>query len=441
MEMEMKNNFSTYSLRAEDLEKQKAVLDSMLTGNLAPLDLPQQGPVQAKINPMSLVLQALTGVAGEASKKRLAEEQQGLYKQYGEDKGKAMRSVLEAMQGGQTDPATGLQSKVSPMEAIVQAMSSDFPEIQALGAAMMKSQAEGTITPKDLLTHANPNSIPAMLQQGVGGFQPKKDLAFDDKFGWRDNNEGTFLPNAVPAPVNKTINGSLMQQYPTGVLDMVDKAPHVNVTNQMPAAAQGETALAKALGEQNAKGITGLSEEIKQAKGTLALTADLETINPDMMEGPTAPAELFLSKLANSLGVQTDAAKVKMMASEQGDSVLSKEIATYLTAGGGVGRSLTDADRQKIEQQWGTLSNTREGRQQIINFLREKASRTIDDNNRTLDELGAGSPGTADQIGISRTLGNTNRSPGIKPKAALPTRGTAPAGAKGYNTDTKEWVY
>ncbi len=438
----MRNLFNKYDVQADDLANQKAVLESMLAGNLQPLQLPQQGDVQAKINPLSLVLQALTGAAGEASKQGIADKQQELFQQYNSDKGTAMRNIFNAMAGKDNTgtPVTG----IDPREAILQAMSSDFPEIQEIGKSMMKAQAEGSITAKDLLSHANPNSIPAIIANGVSGFQPKLNVQEYKDFGMYDANTMQPLQFPFQPPKNLTINGSLMQQYPTGVLDMVDKAPKTTVNNMMPAQAAGETAFAKTLGEKNAATVVDIGNSIKQAQSTLALADDLEQLNPDMFEGAAAPATLFLGQLAKSFGLYNDEGLAKVAATEKGEAVLSKEIASYLTASGGVGRSMTDADRKKIEQQWGTIANTREGRQEIVNFLKAKSQGSIENLGKTLEEVSKTHPDAANLIKSTGIMSNTPASRGVPSKSTsnkLPPAASAPPGAVGWDTETSEWVF
>lgn len=64
--------------------------------------------------------------------------------------------------------------KANPREAVIGALSSRHPELQALGQADLTRTQKSGVEVKDLLAYADPKTIPQLLAGGAAAFKPKQ---------------------------------------------------------------------------------------------------------------------------------------------------------------------------------------------------------------------------------------------------------------------------
>ena len=179
-------------------------------------------------------------------------------------------------------------------------------------------------------------------------------------------------PSGQPPFGLQTIGGDLYQVSPTG-LKKLDNAPKVNVTNTINT---GDNALMNKLGESTADLINAARTGKQQAQQMMFTADRLEKLNKEgVFSGPTANIATTLGAFAQTLGVPVD--QEKLGRSEQYNAILAQQVAKVLMAGSGVGRSMTDEDRKRFEQQFPQLISTPQGRQQVIEMLRNSAAQDM----------------------------------------------------------------
>lgn len=288
------------------------------------------------------------------------------------------------------DPANPKQVEVSPAipgdprKAAIEAIVSSYGPLRDIGLNDLKEAAKQGITLKDLLPHADPASIPAMLSQGQAGFKPKAELkAFQPGEVVLDAGGRVFTPQgaagqgpaAGPGWGTTSIGGDLYQQSATG-LKKLDNAPKITVSPNVQVINKGEESFMKQFGEQTAKQLNAIQEGKANAQRMLTVADRLESLNKaGTFTGPGANVATSIGQFANAVGLPVD--QKKLNNSQEYTAVLGKQVAQVLTAGSGVGRSMTDADREAFMSQFPTLVNTPEGRQRIIGMLRDGARQDI----------------------------------------------------------------
>lgn len=325
------------------------------------------------------------------------------------------------------DPANPKQVEVSPAipgdprKAAIEAIVSSYGPMRDIGLNDLKESAKQAVTLKDLLPHADPASIPAMLTQGQAGFKPKAELkAFQPGEVVLDAGGRVFTPQGAPIGTNggpgwgtTTINGDLYQQSATG-LKKLDNAPKITVTPNVQVINKGEESFMKQFGEQTAKQLNGIQEGKANAQRMLTVADRLESLNKaGTFSGPTANAATSVAQFANALGIPVDQRKLNN--SQEYAAVLGKQVAQVLTTGSGVGRSMTDADREAFMSQFPTLVNSPEGRQRIIGMLRDGARQDIQYADQVHKNLQSAYPEAARLFGI---VPSTQGFPNAQPAAS-----------------------
>lgn len=290
--------------------------------------------------------------------------------------GQQQAALADAVQSYQKTAQT------DPRAAAIQAVASSFPQLQKLGAESLKAIEAGKIQPKDLVSASDPDGIPALIQNGVSGFKPKPaELKSVGGVVYDANNNIIELKGKPGGPERVTLNGDLYEKNPsTGELRKLDNAakitsnvrvaPTVNVVNK------GESKFMETLGENTAKQVNAVQQAKIDAQKRLTVADRLEHLNSSgVFSGQTANAANFMANLADTVGVKVD--KAKLANSQEYAATLGKQVSDVLTAGSGVGRSMTDADREAFMTQFPTMVNTPEGRQRIIGLLRDGARQDI----------------------------------------------------------------
>lgn len=194
---------------------------------------------------------------------------------------------------------------------------------------------------------------------------------------------------------------------------------------------QGETAMAKAFGEEVVKGFKEFNKEAIQARKMLDTLENMKAKlnSPDGINtGTLASFTNSLGTFADSVGFPLSAEQRQRLANDAGyQSAFAGEIAAYLTSGGGVGRSLTDADRVMLEKQYPQMSQTPQGQRQIIEDLTRRAKGRINTYGERMRELQALYPDIANYAKIGMPVPSTEQEAAPTPGAS----GTAPGTGTG----------
>ena len=372
-----------FETEADAIKRKQAIADALQQAALQPMQMPTQPGV--KLSGVNVLAKLLEGyVAGKKSDEAKA-DRTALSQRYGDELKSGMEQYYKTMQGYET-PSMALTPNEdgSPQmvkvpgdrkKAIFDALASNHPVLRDLAISQLKEEGKNQLTPKDLLSIATPDSVLANTANPAA-WKPKRELkAFAPGEVLLDSS-GNYATPGNPSgqrPFDlKTIGGDLYQTSATGYKKL-DNAPKVTVHN---AVNMGDNALMKKLGESTAE-LINTARTGKQQAQQMQFTANrLEELNnKGVFSGPTANVATTLGAFAQTLGVPVD--QNKLGRSEEYNAILAQQVAKVLTAGNGVGRSMTDEDRKRFEQQFPQLVSTPQGRQQIIGMLRNSAAQDL----------------------------------------------------------------
>lgn len=372
-----------FETEADAIKRKQAIADALQQSALAPMQMPTQPGVKLSgVNVLAKLLEAY--VAGKKSDEAKA-DRMALSQRYGDELKSGMEQYYKTMQGYEA-PSLALAPNAdgSPQmvkvpgdrkKAIFDALASNHPVLRDFALQQLKEEGKNQLTPKDLLSIATPESVLANIANPAA-WEPKRELkAFAPGEVLLDSSGNYAIPGnpSGQRPFDlKTIGGDLYQTSATGYKKL-DNAPRVTVHN---AVNMGDNALMKKLGESTADLIDAARKGKQQAQQMLFTANRLEELNnKGVFSGPTANVATTLGAFAQTLGVPVD--QNKLGRSEEYNAILAQQVAKVLTAGSGVGRSMTDEDRKRFEQQFPQLVGTPQGRQQIIGMLRNSAAQDM----------------------------------------------------------------
>lgn len=372
-----------FETEADAIKRKQAIADAMQAGALQPMQMPTQPGV--KLSGVNVLAKLLEGyVAGKKSDEAKS-ERTALSQRYGDELKSGMEQFYRTSQGyeapsmalipGEDGKPQSIHIPGDRKKAIFDALASNHPVLRDLAMQQLKEEGKNQLTPKDLLAIATPESVLANTANPAS-WKPKRELkAFAPGEVLLDSS-GNYATPGNPSgqqPFDlKTIGGDLYQTSATGYKKL-DNAPKVTVHN---AVNMGDNALMKKLGESTAELIAGARTGKQQAQQMNFTANRLEELNnKGVFSGPTANVATTIGAFAQTLGVPVD--QNKLGRSEEYNAILAQQVAKVLTAGNGVGRSMTDEDRKRFEQQFPQLVSTPQGRQQIIGMLRNSASQDL----------------------------------------------------------------
>lgn len=337
-------------------------------------------------------------------------------------------------------PLMSPETKANPREAIVRAMASQMPELQAIGKADFAGLAKQQINPMDLLKldGYDPNSkVAAALGGGVGALKGKREF--------KDANGQIFVIGDDGQPVlsvdardkfgpTKNINGEAVQfAEGTGKAHQVATRPAQTNVSLNPTL-KGEDAFASTLGKDLAGEFKAARDSALQGYNTKATLTQLKEMeSKGVFSGPTANIAMTLSGFAQTLGIPVDGAKLANTQAYQ--QQVAKKIADVLTSGGGIGRSMTDADRKAFEQSLPTLLLSPQGRQYVYNQMDRDADIAIN-RHKALQERLSKNPQYAQWAGML-TLNPVDDAPGIG--VSPPTAPATNTGSSSPKTTVSNW--
>lgn len=378
-----------YETEAASIARRRKLLEALAADAMAPIQPQQLGNMAAEVTPQAGLAKVLQAFLASRGDKKLDARESALTKRYGEDLAAGMRGYYQTSEG-YTETPTGRQVAGDPRKAIVNLMSSTHPGLREFGSMMQKEDAAQRLeeaksraqmalegfkhnlgnypTTQDVMGNATPASI---LQNfyGQGPLQPKVDLKAAPPGQVMYDESGTVrypsTPEGKPAYNLVENSGALFQQTPTG-LDPLNKSGVTVNTGNNPLL----TSIAPKIFDAGMEVLRGK----ENAQRTLMLSNKLEQLfNSGAFSGPLAGAATFMTSLAEGMGFPLDdETKAKMVNSEVVQSQLAGRMSEFLLDSS-VGRTLTDADRKRMEEQFPQLVNSAEGRKYIIQAMRAGA--------------------------------------------------------------------
>ena len=227
----------------------------------------------------------------------------------------------------------------------------------------------------------------------------------------------------------------------TGKEEAVDKAPRITATANSSSSSivpKGETEFSKALGKDVAEEYKQARQTAQQAYKAKSFVGQMEKLEQSgIFTGPTANIATTLGAVGQTLGIPVDTAKLAN--SQAFQQQFAAQVANVLTMGGGIGRSMTDADRKAFEQSLPTMLMSPQGRARVYQMINGQADQDISRAKSFQENLNS-NPVYKDSAGML-TLNPVDSSPiglpgGVLPPGAKPVSGT-PAGGAGPRV--KNW--
>jgi hypothetical protein len=301
------------------------------------------------------------------------------------------QSTLAPDQAG-PEMVEGFQ-KANPRQAAVEALTSGLGPLHELGkldlTQMGKAPGRGlagekfTHPPQEVL---GPEGRPVLVLIGDQGTRlPITEFAPKQKFmtvGERvlDESDPTkVVGDYRPQFGNKyDYKGDVYQDDKgTGQSRKLDNAPKTSISltasNIVP---KGETKFSETLGAGRAKNFLEAETNAATANRTLGSIVQLRELEAKgITSGRFAEPANAVAEVAASLGIPVDRNK---LANTQGyDQQISKQVASVLTQGGGVGRSMTDEDRKAFQKSLPSRLLTSEGRAEVYAQMERDAHSDI----------------------------------------------------------------
>ena len=331
----------------------------------------------------------------------------------------------------QNDVAPQLNEPIqaNPREAVIRAMASQHPELQAIGKMDLAAQlsAGKKVDYKDHSTQDG--SIVRVYDSGdvkqLGTFAKPVEK-------WT---ESYMKQGADGRPI------MVQRNLATGKEEAVDKAPRITATANSSSNSivpKGETEFSKALGKDVAEEYKQARQTAQQAYKAKSFIGQMEKLEQSgIFTGPTANIATTLGAVGQTLGIPVDTAKLAN--SQAFQQQFAAQVANVLTMGGGIGRSMTDADRKAFEQSLPTMLMSPQGRARVYQMINGQADQDISRAKSFQESLNS-NPVYKDSAGML-TLNPVDSSPiglpgGVLPPGAKPVSGT-PAG--GASPRVKNW--
>ena len=374
-------SFSNYEAEDENLKRRQAIYDALRMRSLQAPQVVSVGGMGAAPSPLSALANILGAYAAQKGDEQVLAEKNALSGKRAED----LRTGLEAYDKASRDrwEEPGADQAGPPQlikgdrrKAIFEALASQHPLLQKLGMSQLEAEGKGALTAKDLLPYASRQGIASMVQGGLGGFQPKRDIGEVGGIVYDKDNLQT-MELGGPKPTQKVVNGDLYELNPsTGQWKKLDNAPKIsNTTNvSLSPVIKGESKFMEGIGTAAAQDAIQAKQAKVHAQRTIQSMDKLEQLDRQgVFSGPTANLAMTVGSLADALGVPVDKAKLSNSQAYQGE--LMGQLANQLT--GSLARSTTDKDMEILKAPLPQLLNSPEGRAALRRQAKAKAEEQI----------------------------------------------------------------
>lgn len=427
-------------IAAQELQRRRALLAQMQQQSM-------QQPIQGPQGLAQLATKLATAYILGQKEKGLAGQERQYADQYQSALQGEMGQYMDRMQGqsavkqfGATPEAESTQVAAAvapnPQEAVTQAMLSRLPEMQKIGAAGMAQIGKSTLTPKDILglpgfeagSRVNAaNALDPSLLKPEKKFITAADQIFDTS-----GDKPTVAADArMTFNTPEKIGGDLYQTEarPGGQARKLDNAPKVSLgVNPTIINGKGETAFVQEFGKNQAEAFKEAGKQAEMGYAAKSMVAQLQKLEQgEVFNTPVPNAAIRMGQFAQAVGLPVD--KGKLANSEAYQQQIAKRVAEILTSGAGVGRSMTNEDREAFMRSLPELLSSPQGRQQVYAQLLSGADTAIK-RHASMQEAWMQSPLMKDYEGILK-LNTIDQNPGpgvLSPQ--VPAVPASPASAK-----------
>ena len=373
-----------FQTEQDALSRRMQIAEALRNGGLAPLGPTEVvGGVAVKKSPLEGLSKIVQAYFGAKNVQSITDEQRKLGQDRRADLRSAMEQYLNASSGKLTQPGGsdlyGAQADLNPnpQQAILEALTSQHPEMRAVGAAGMKNMQQGQITAKDMLPYASPSAIPGMVAHGAAGFQPKREKPIEVGGMLLDPESLTVLKANGPPPERISIKGDLYEINPTtGQYKKLDNAPKVTVTNSMGGVIlPGQKKGAETLFSEYGKRVAEMGKISQNATNNLQAIAELKNLESQgIFSNVTAGPKTFLANLGQSIGVPVDQNK---LANTEGFNSVATDLWQGVVSKYGGNRGITAEEAKQLKQIIPQAANSPQARQQMYGILERVAQRQI----------------------------------------------------------------
>lgn len=440
----------TYDYEAEQaaLARQYKIAEAMQAQGMQSIaETPMVGQVGIQRSPLEGILKVVQSYLGSEGVRRADSQRKELGQRYAGELKSGIARYIEGtnMQPGSVPeiadesgghggaPRSAADVAGAKRAAILEAIGSNHPVLQQLGMAGMKQEQEGRLTPKDLAGYATPASVLA-APNNPGAWAGKVDLKEVTPGAVTVDGSGTITPPKVPgqAPgqmpfgvgtpvppgwklegggqgydIVRDPSGDLYQRSPSGLKKMDNSTKINNSPNFHPGNIHlyGQKAGFEKWSEAAAKRVSEMSEQATAARNLESRMVQLEALTAAGTHGgPAATPAQFIAGLANQAGIKIDTNKLANSATFESES--TRAWAEMMQSMGGA-RGLVKEESEKIAKSLPALTQTPQGRQQIIALIRQAAQQQQTDAKLANEEYGKAlqtqNP-AAFTFGLSRTM-------------------------------------
>lgn len=371
-----------YEVEQKDLERKQKLVDALMSGALSPMENPQSGgPVTSRISPLAALAKVFAGYQAGRQNEALKEEKRTFSDRYRQDLASGVDDYMRKSQGYDAPeyPGEGAPMRHVPGDekaAIMSALASNNPVLQALGMERLKEMGKGALTAKDLSAMATPESVLAN-PGSPASWKAKRELKSAAPGEVLYDSAGNVAelgqaPGGGQGWGVTSIGGDLYQQTSTG-LKKLDNATKVSV-NASPVI-MGQRAGMEAFWKNAAAQVDALGKAASSAKASLPRISKLEELNNSgVFSNVTSSPAVFLSNLGQAAGVKVDTSKLQN--SEQFNAEATKLWVEMIKDSGGA-RGWTEPETKKIEKVLPNLNHSPAARAELIQMMKQKAAQDI----------------------------------------------------------------
>lgn len=402
-----------YESEAARIARRQKLVEAMLMQSRQPLTQPQSGRMLSAVSPMEGLSRVVDALGARRGERQNVRDEEALGRRYAEDLRSGMEQFYKTSEGFVTPGPVREQIPGNRRKAVLDAMASTHPGMRQFAMQQMEHELQGQLTPKDLAGMAVPEDV--LRQPGnPAGWRGKVDLkeltpgfpTVDASGQFRD--PAPLMRGGMAKPPYEIIqrNGDTLMRTASGER-MLDQSPRVNTTiNNTP-----ERLLNSAIAPVVAKSFETALADYQAADETLVTLENFERLNESgTFGGPQANVSMWLGQFADSVGAPLSPELRKTLeASEAFESTLAEQVAGVLTAGAGVGRSMTNEDREWFMKQFPQLAATPEGRREAIARMRASAMRDKERVTTSLTKLGEQYPEAAGILQVVPQLSTPQR--------------------------------
>lgn len=297
-----------------------------------------------------------------------------------------LRQYMAMRQGGMPADGVGPAAPANPGGAQEFALGAvNNPMLQQLGLKEFEARLKQNtpLSQKDILG-ANGFDAKSRLAAAMAGdmslLTPEAQKGVVAEGQLVDPTTGKLIADVRPQWETRTIGGDLYQQEKRegGKMLKLDNAPKVSTTvnNSTNVINKGETKFAETLGKDTAEEFKLARQDAQAAYKQRQFVGQMQELEKQgIFSGPTANVATTLNAVGQTLGLPVDGQKLANSQAYQ--QQFAAQVANVLTSGGGIGRSMTDADRKAFEQSLPTMLMNPQGRQQVYRMLEADSAARI----------------------------------------------------------------